>query len=83
MDPWLKFQLIRLIIRKVKEKRMFKKVLREGGIVAMIAGVLQLVTGVDVAPDDVDKIVAAVGVIAIYGPQVVDGLKARFGKKAE
>jgi hypothetical protein len=81
MAPWLKVQLARFIISKIKEKRMFKKYLKEGGIAALVVGLVSMTTGVDVAPEDVDKLMTAFAVLAVYGPRIYDGLKARFSKK--
>ena len=62
---------------------MFKKLLKEGGIAALVIGMLSSVLNVDIAPEDVDKVMTAIAVVAVYAPQIVDAIKARFAKKAE
>src|SRR5688572_8618634 len=72
-----KVALVRFIKRRIRRVIM-RKILEQGGIIALIGGVVQLVSGVDVAPADIDKVVSAIAVLAIYGPKIYDGLKARF-----
>lgn len=62
---------------------MLKKLIKEGGIVAVVVGVVSFVAGVDIAPDDVDKVVTGIAVVAIYAPKIWDGVKARFSKDAK
>lgn len=77
-----KAALVSFIKRRIK-KAMFKKLLREGAGGALVIGAISAVLGVDIAPEDVDKVVTAAAVIAFYAPQIIDALKARFGKGKE
>lgn len=82
MIEFLAKQALVRFIRKRLEKRMFKKI-REGAGAALVIGLVSSVTGIDIAPDDVDKVMTGIAVIAFYAPQFVQWARARFGKKDE
>ena len=72
---------IKNVIKRKVKKAMLRKLIREGGVAAAVVGVISLVLGVDIAPEDVDKVITGAAVIAIYAPQIIDAIKARLGKK--
>jgi hypothetical protein len=78
----LKLILLRLIKRKVK-KAMLKKLLEGAGITGLIVGAISAVSGVDIAPQDVDVLVTAASIVATVGPAIVVGIKNKFFKAKE
>jgi uncharacterized membrane protein len=68
MAPWLKIQLIKFIVRKVKEKRMFKGKLTYSAVAALLAVQVGKLLGVEVLEADVAAVTEAVlAVVALYG----------------
>lgn len=74
--------LARFIIKRL-EKRMLKKLISGLGLTGLIVGVVSQVSGVDIAPQDVDVLVSAASILAVLGPKVYDGVKAKFFTKKE
>ncbi len=78
----LKTLLTRLLVRKVK-KAMFEKLIKGAGLTGLIVGAISAVSGVDIAPQQVDALVTAFSILATVGPAIVAGIRAKFFKKAE
>ena len=79
----LKTALVNFIKQRIK-KRMFsklKKLVAGAGITGLIVGVVSAVSGVDLAPQDVDVLVTAASILATLGPKVYDGVKAKWFSK--
>lgn len=82
IEMLVKTALVNFIKQRIK-KRMFKKLIGGLGITGLIVGVVSAVSGVDIAPQDVDVLVTAASILATLGPKVYDGIKARCAKKGE
>lgn len=78
----LKAVLVRFIKQRIK-RRMFKKLIGGLGLTGLIVGVVSAVSGVDIAPQDVDVLVTAASILATLGPKVYDGIKAKFFSKEQ
>lgn len=60
---------------------MFKKIIGMLGVTSLVVGAISTVLGVDIAPGDVDKIVSALAVVALYYPKIHDAVVAKFSKE--
>lgn len=80
MSALLKVLILKLIKRKVK-KAMLRKLIERTGITGLVVGLVSYVSGVDLAPADVDVLVSAASILATVGPAIVVGIKNKFFSK--
>jgi type III secretory pathway component EscV len=62
---------------------MFKKFVKGAGITGIVVGVVSYVSGVDLAPADVDAVMYALSILATVGPAIVTGIKNKFFSKGK